>query len=349
MQKERESNFELLRILCMWGVLTNHVLQHLYNLHTVNYSVANEFRMSMMNLGIIAVNCFVLISGYFHIRPKWNSFFNLLTQCAFYAFIFSLIGYICREISLLEGIKRTVFPLTESGMWFIPAYLALFLISPLLNAGYIGLNFQSKKIVLFSLVLVDVYVGYIHQRVEITTDGYHLIHFITLYFIGNFIAEYKGYISELKKNVSQRWIAAFVALIVLLMNVFHIVKMEFFPISLVYSLRYNSPVVMLFSVLFFMWVVTWRIKSRVINWVSASVLSVYLIHSQPVVAKYFFPFLQEIQNNYSAIPAFVLIVFTMVLLYLGSILLDKVRMKSTSRIVEKISSYVENKTRINNA
>ena len=62
--KVRQSNFELLRILCMLGVVTNHVLQTCYSqLHTSDFSIANDLRVLLMCMSITAVNCFVMISG----------------------------------------------------------------------------------------------------------------------------------------------------------------------------------------------------------------------------------------------------------------------------------------------
>ena len=37
------------------------------------------------------------------------------------------------------------------------------------------------------LLVVDVYIGYIHQSSEVTVDGYHIIHFITLYTIAGML------------------------------------------------------------------------------------------------------------------------------------------------------------------
>ncbi len=64
----RESNFELLRILCMLGVIVNHALQSLYELHTTDFSLANNVRIIIMDAAIVAVNCFIFISGYFRIK-----------------------------------------------------------------------------------------------------------------------------------------------------------------------------------------------------------------------------------------------------------------------------------------
>ena len=188
--KVRQSNFELLRILCMLGVLCNHTLQHVYtDLNSaVNYPV-HHAQVFLMSMSIIAVNCFVLISGYFRIKQSWKGFLNLFTQCAFYALICSVIGVALNEVSLIDALKRTVFALSESGMWFIVAYFGLYLIAPILNAGYANLE-ESKKTPMFLLMLaLDVYLGYMHQNTEVSVDGYHVIHFIVLYYVGCYLSE----------------------------------------------------------------------------------------------------------------------------------------------------------------
>ena len=128
----RESNFELLRILCMLGVLTCHVLQNNYpSLHLGDYSWQNILRIELMNISVVAVNCFVMISGYFRIKQSVRSFLNLYFQLFFYCGILSLIGVALGKYTIMGGVTKTIFPFTEGGMWFMTAYLGLFLIAPI--------------------------------------------------------------------------------------------------------------------------------------------------------------------------------------------------------------------------
>ena len=41
------------------------------------------------------------------------------------------------------------------------------------------------------LIVIDVYIGYMHQSSEVTVDGYHLIHFVTLYLIANCLKTFR--------------------------------------------------------------------------------------------------------------------------------------------------------------
>ena len=195
----RQSNFELLRIFCMLGVITGHALQSLYDLHTPNFSVVNTVQIVLMNACVVGVNCFILISGYFRIRQSWKGFLNLYSQLLFYAIISALVCLWLRpDQSLLVSLKRIAFPLTESGLWFIAAYVGLYLVAPLLNAALDKQDSRQRTVTLAMLLIVDIYIGYMHQTEEVTISGYHLIHFIVLYFLGAWFSEYKSLIVKRK-------------------------------------------------------------------------------------------------------------------------------------------------------
>ena len=289
-----------------------------------------------MNIAIIAVNCFVFISGYFRIKVKVKGLLSLFLQIFFYSFLFTLVSYLLQfNVDIVVCVKRCLFPLTDSGMWFITAYIALYLFSPLINAGYANLNSKERKIMLFFLLLVDVYIGYMHQSSEVSIDGYHLVHFIVLYYIG-------AYISDLQKEYDSLKLFLFWIFIVFVMTLMHSIKMVFFPISIVYSLRYNSPMVMLASVVFFMWIRTLKIRSQLINTVSVSVLSVYIIQSQPIVDKYLWSFCKMLSDKYESFSEFFFILISLLLFYVLCVSFDKIRILICSPCVNRLSSTFEN-------
>ena len=77
MAKERSSNFELLRIVSMIGIVFHHFLNYSlgYNEFTYDTITPNSaFAAIFYLLGKIGVNIFVLISGYFLIESKQLKF-----------------------------------------------------------------------------------------------------------------------------------------------------------------------------------------------------------------------------------------------------------------------------------
>ena len=84
---------------------------------------------------ICAVDCFTLISGYFSIKWKFKSFFNLVFQLFFYSIGIYLIvvGFGIVEWNIKEFLIRFACLFTRS--WgFAITFVLLYLCSPLLNA-----------------------------------------------------------------------------------------------------------------------------------------------------------------------------------------------------------------------
>ena len=230
-----------------------------------------------------------MISGYFRIRQSWKGITGLWMQLLFYAVVsFILCLWLKPEQSLLIGIKRIVFPLSESGLWFIAAYVGLYLFAPLLNAALDNQTQQQKLWTLVLLLMVDVYFGYMHQAEEITTNGYHLIHFIVLYLLGNCLNEFKS------RLVSGKWGGAFF-LTVGINTALHAIKMVFPPIAIIYSMRYNSLMNLIASVIFFTWAMQWSFQSGLVNRVAKSVLAVYICSE--LIPYVYYGVLHQIQEN----------------------------------------------------
>jgi surface polysaccharide O-acyltransferase-like enzyme len=95
MQKERESNFELLRIISMFLVLVVHADYFSLGAPSLQDCVSNPvqsiFRIGVESISIICVNVFVLISGWFGIRFKWKSICNFLFQVFFFGVLMILM------------------------------------------------------------------------------------------------------------------------------------------------------------------------------------------------------------------------------------------------------------------
>lgn len=332
MNKVRQSNFELLRIFCMLGVITGHALQSLYDLHTQNFSVVNTVQIVLMNACVVGVNCFILISGYFRIKQSWKGFLNLYLQLLFYACVSALVCLWLRpDQSLLVSLKRIAFPLTESGLWFIAAYVGLYLVAPLLNAALDKQDSRQRSITLVMLLLVDIYIGYMHQTEEVTISGYHLIHFIVMYYLGAWLSEYKPLI------IRRKWGGVWL-LVILLNTGLHAIKMVFLPIAIIYSMRYNSPMNMLATISFFCWAMTWKVQSAFINKVAVSVLAVYICSE--FFPGYYGP-LHWFQNSFPEYLGFALVPLYIILFFAVCIIFDKFRIWVTSPILSALSQRME--------
>ncbi len=75
--KTRASNFELLRLVCMFYIVLHHFIVH--GLKSAGYwgEAINIYSVISNSFIIVGVNCFVLISGYFGIQSSWKGFIHL--------------------------------------------------------------------------------------------------------------------------------------------------------------------------------------------------------------------------------------------------------------------------------
>ena len=133
----RDSNIELLRIIAMFLVLLVHT--DFYSLgipstkHITQQPLDSTLRFLVEALSIVCVNVFVLISGWFGIRPKAKGICNFLFQCLFFSLgIYAVTLLVGTSKFSADGLLGCI-TLTRQN-WFITAYLLLYILSPILNA-----------------------------------------------------------------------------------------------------------------------------------------------------------------------------------------------------------------------
>ena len=133
----RQENIELLRILCMFFILLFH-----FNLNAIlrngeTSEGLNYMSLLVNSLVVVAVNVFVLISGYFSIKIKMKSVMGLLIQTEFYAalaiIVYAITTMLCKDEPLRLGVMIGLFPFHPTWLWFIPCYASLLFLSPFLN------------------------------------------------------------------------------------------------------------------------------------------------------------------------------------------------------------------------
>jgi surface polysaccharide O-acyltransferase-like enzyme len=185
----RESNFELLRLVCMFFILVLHVNNGglFKDLGDIGQSIPASIFESFC---IVAVNCFVLISGYFEIKFNWKSFVHLFIFCFSYTFGFAVLFSLYRNEILLKRIILSFFTFSHSPYWFVNVYFGLFLFSPILNNLIKDLTKYDFLVYLIILTIVNVYLGFYTQNGRFNDSGYNIMNFIYLYFIGRYINLY---------------------------------------------------------------------------------------------------------------------------------------------------------------
>lgn len=142
MRSKRNANIELLRLLSMLMVMTLHCLAWSGALYQ-QQGTADLLYWGLEALCVPAVNCFVLISGYFLVKTPFRvaKLLQIAGAVWSYAFLCSLLAAILSGEALsARSVLMMLFPLITKRYWFINAYLALYLLSPFLNRLILSLS-----------------------------------------------------------------------------------------------------------------------------------------------------------------------------------------------------------------
>ena len=130
-QNARQSNMELLRIVAMFMILVYHTVYYVF----YDYRGESPVFASLMTILHIGVPLFVLISGYFGIKPSIKGFLKLYMILLFYNLSLYGVRLIIGDVPFsYKEFVRLCFPFSIGGRWwFFKVYLMLYLVSPILN------------------------------------------------------------------------------------------------------------------------------------------------------------------------------------------------------------------------
>lgn len=134
----RQSNFELLRIVCMLMIVTDHFSVHGgFDFATNTVTIPELWAQFIRQGGQVGVDIFVLITGYFLINAtniKISKVFKLWFQVLFYSagvyILFTALGLIQFKP---EAFFKSLLPITYKTWWFASTYFVLYLTTPFLN------------------------------------------------------------------------------------------------------------------------------------------------------------------------------------------------------------------------
>ena len=325
--KERESNIELLRIVSMFFILVVHAAGASLGLPDIlqaeNWSnLSLMSKMTVESVSIIGVNCFVLISGYFGIRFKIKSLLKLCFMSLFYLFGIALLFFVVfpDKYDVSDLVKAfVIFP--SNDLWFIPAYIGLYVCAPAVNAVIDRLNKPALAVTAAVVITVNVIFGWI-MKCEFNPYGYTVSHMIMLYVAGRAIR-----LLELPKYISKK-----------ISVPAYIISTAAILISSMYfnsrdAFAYNSPFVITASVFFFIIFTRISIKSRRINYIASSALAVYLIHKCPQIWFGYASTVRFLAANLGYIPFALAVTLFVAVIFSVCIIIDKLTFSRIARYI----------------
>ena len=339
MARARQSGFELLRIISMLLVVISHA-----DFFSLGIPQPQDFSLNPIgtigkiffeSLSICCVNVFVLISGWFGIKPSFSKFVRLIFQCLFFSFgllLAALLLGVAPVGQLLGEIKSS---LLLNDHWFITSYILLFFLAPVLNAF---VETVSKKTFICVVACFFIYQTIYGWLISINgiNEGYTTISFIGLYLLAKFIKKYPVRITQKKSYYYLLWYLG-CAILNTLACIFLLNRGD-----TIYRLFYYiSPLVILSSVCLTLAFSKMVFYNKTVNYVASSALAVYLFHTNHFVIAEFKRIVLNIYQQNASLLCLLKIAVFIVAVFAISVMIDQIR-KLFAVVFERVFLFKQN-------
>lgn len=309
--KERESSYELIRVIAQYFIVLYHLLL------VIVYKNTNiEFYRAIWIPLHIGVPLFVMISGYFGIKTDVRR----LVKLAGMVFVLQVPLLIADTIiggGSLKDYVSIVFFVSNTPFWFVRTYLYLFLFAPVINYYLKNCSTRQRILLLLVLSFITIYIGTLKFDASLH-DGKNLVSFIFYYTIGDTLRLYKSKWETIPR--------IYLASAFLILNVFLVAFFTIFGNNRISDIvfsrffyDYTSVGLLLNSILFFILIGGMNFHSKIVNSIGKSSLAIYMIHGAPLIIYRLLP--PVIMNLYWLVDAKIPLVIMMLMLVTGMIVI----------------------------
>lgn len=158
-RQNRNSNVELFRVALMIAICVWHTMVHGFGYVYISCGEDIQIpwtRWLVMTLTVPAVDCFMLLSGYYGIRFSIRKLFHFW----FLGIAVMLLCYGHYE----QQIVSYIFPMTSGKWWFMQCYILVMLVSPFINHGLKTISDAVFIKVLICLFFINSIIKTIHLQ-----------------------------------------------------------------------------------------------------------------------------------------------------------------------------------------
>lgn len=275
----KNSNFSLLKIILILMVIVLHYFNSNIGGLFANVSKwsTNYFLSHLLeSFSIVAVNVFVLITGYFSCKKKdikVSKVIKLYSIAIFYGIVF-FIGIVLLKKHSLDFILLKQFFKASFCRWYVVNYCILYLLIPFINKLISNLKQKRFETLLLILIIVFYLLNTLFGNMTLIDKGYGIVNFITLYMIGAYIKLYKDdYKSKL------------VYLIYVTCTIITTIISFFYTRAWDYITIFN----LVASISLFIIFKNIKVKkSNFLDLLSTYTFAIYIIHENPLISKFIY-------------------------------------------------------------
>lgn len=145
----RNSNIELFRIIITLFVLIVHLNGYFIGLDTHLFNFYSIWQVIIESLTCIAVNGFIIISGFFGLKHVPHSIWKLYQGLICIYIPLCIASFIYNKTFSVSELFYSFLPFSKYGGYFVNGYLQLIIFAPFFNK-YV--EKAEKKVVLYSVI-----------------------------------------------------------------------------------------------------------------------------------------------------------------------------------------------------
>ena len=339
----RQSNFELMRIVSMLFIILWHILIHGHVIDNCENQALKTILQITQYIIVVHVNSFVILMGYFQSKGKFKikKVIKLVMQAIFYSFVIMIIAL---KLGWIEDFSSVTIlnSLLPSGamidFWFIGAYIIVYCFSNIINKFIDCLSKKDYQKTLLILFFFLSFLPFITGQGRFSNDGYNFYSFIFLYLIGGYLRRYPLNQSYYFRNLGKK---KYILLIIFIFfmcaylnysltlfgssinaksHIFSFIANRINSSNLVYS----TPMVIIQTICYFELFRCLKFESKYINYISANVIGVYLIHDNHFIRENIYS-LMGIDTKIYSYKFIIIIISTVLSIFIVCLIFDKIR------------------------
>lgn len=293
----RNIGIDLLKMVSMLLVICTHIYMQGGVLYAEKYGTVGYYVSSFAySISLCAVDCFIIIHGYCACKSKFklSKIIERWLLVLFWSVVISCIVMMAQpEMRSVTEIISMFFPVLRGRYWFFNAFLVLFMFEPILNHIIETLSERKYRFMLLvvGILFCLVPVASLGNDVLKISGGAEFCWFFVLYLIGGYLrkyvtnkkVEYKNYLNMVLFFGFALFNLAYKAIIE---NLTSFVLGQAIFGELLWS--NTSPIMLGEAIFLFLFFSRLKIEdtsltSRIVNFITPLVFSVYIIHVHPCV------------------------------------------------------------------
>lgn len=302
--KERETNLEYLRIICMIMIVAGHSITH--SVHADIPRSFNGMIAIILTQGArIEVNIFVMITGYFSVGKTvhWIKIRRQYLQIWIYSVFITGIVFALGEVSLgFKTVISVLVPVSSSQYWFATCYILLLLINPCLQICIEKLSEKQLRTILITFGIF----WCIMPTLLVGAPGYSEFGWLAyIYLLAAYIRIYP--LSIMSKIKIWHGIIIFLSICTLAIGTyFYGYSSMFLRNNAIYLYaEMNRIPAVVCAVILFLGFKNWNCKySEFVNKVAMCTFGVYLFHDNPQIRECLWINILKVEKSLSS-PLFV--------------------------------------------